>query len=151
MPHDYKTYIWINPERVDAAKTAKDEVEGIDFIIELSPYDAPQAITGCYDEDSGRFTIAFEYIDDEPGKAIKATGGVGIFAGVHSGKILSIVLHIDKPPLDRAAVIQLRTNVLDALGQMPSKKDRGGWNREITKELLEEDFEKLTGELVSAN
>ena len=55
-------YLWVNPDRL---RNATRHVEGMDFVVSLSPYDTPKAIVGKYVPDSGEFAIAFEYIDDE--------------------------------------------------------------------------------------
>ncbi len=123
-------------------------MQGLDFIVELSPYDVPKAIVGKYSSDKGMFVISFEYIDEEPMKRVHSEHGVEIFEGKHSGKFMRLVIDVDQPPLDQTAVIQLKTRVLKALDDPSLQTPRGEMNRRVTKELLEEDFADLASDLV---
>ncbi len=136
-------HIWINPERLSNA-FEEAEVEGIDLMIELSPYDAPKAIVGEYSEKRGKFDISFEYIDEEPEKLIdESSDGIRAFAGKHSEKLLRLSIPIDHAPLDKAAIIQLRTNVFGILEKIGSRGKKGRLNHRVANQLLGEDFDKL--------
>lgn len=143
-------HIWINPDRLPDPRT-EQPVEGIDLIVELSPYDTPTTIVGEYDDLKGRFLITFEYIDDEPGKVDPSYKEVEVLKGKHSGKLLRISIPIDQPPLDTTAVIHLRTEVLDALRHISGERGRGRMNRSVARELVSENFDELAGELVAAH
>ncbi len=138
-------YIWVNPDRLEDTQ----KKVGLDFLVELSPYDVPKGITGTYSPGDGHFLIEFEYIDNEPPVVSETTHGVRVFQGKHSGKLLRLVIPIDTPPLDTAGAIRLRTNVLDAVGGMSSGKRSGRMNRRVTKKLLADRLDELTVDLVS--
>ncbi len=135
-------YIWINPDRLLKAHS-KETVEGIDLIVELSPYDAPKAIVGKYEKETGCFLITFEYIDKEAGTSNSYDEGITVSRGKHSGKLLGISMQVNQLPLDKAAIIHLRTIVRKALDQMESEPGKGHLNHRIAKQLLDEDLEKL--------
>jgi hypothetical protein len=151
-------HIWINPDRLDAALNDSrmsdtgdmddSQVAEINLFVELSPYDTPKAIVGRYDEESRQFVIEFEYIDDEPERAAAHTDGITLFAGKHSNKLLRIVISIDEAPHDKAALIHLQTDVIDALNRFEKQPGRGRLNRRVTRELLAEDFDGLARDLV---
>lgn len=136
-------YVWINPERL---ANATQHVEGMDLTVGLSPYDSPKAIVGNYLRGQGLFEIAFEYIDNEKPVISDIQHGIRAYHGKYSGKLLKLVIPVDEPELRTTSVIQLRTNVLNAVSAAPIYQSATGrMNRKLTKELLEENF----GELVS--
>ncbi len=151
-------YIWINPERLEAAlndsrmsdtgEVDDSQVAGINLYVELSPYDTPKAIVGRYDEQSREFVIEFEYIDDEPARRTAPGEGITLYAGKHSNKLLRIKISIDEAPHDKAALIHLQTNVINALDRFEKEPGRGRLNRRVTRELLAEDFDGLAKDLV---
>ena len=145
-----ESYIWINPSRLPKGET-NTSVDGIDLVVELSPYDIPKAITGRYDEPEGCFEIAFEYIDEEPQTFSESPHGIRVAQGKHSGKLLGVSIPVDHPPLDETAIIQLRTNVLDALDGIEKARTRGRMNRTVAKGLLSEDLDKLAEVLVATD
>jgi len=120
--------------------------------VELSPYHAPQGVSGEYSPADGTFTIGFDYIDDEPPSEQKTKlNDVTISEGRFTGKILAITLPIDKPPLDKTCIIQVQTigeRVLDALRQRDRLVHERGkidqeLNQEAAKQILNENMNEL--------
>lgn len=142
-------YVWINPDRLEQARK-KENVAGIDFTVELSPYDAPTGIVGRYDQRRGRFTIEFEYIDAEPSSLEFSKEGIDVYSGKHSHKLQKICIAIDQPPHDKAAIVALKTKVLHAVGAARENKPDDDLNREVTQRILDHDFERLA-DAVGAN
>ena len=135
-------YVWINPDRLNDAQRRA----GIDFIVELSPYDVPHGVTGVYAEEKGEFAIIFEYIDDEPSEIIDTDHGIKVLQGKHSGKLQKVLIPIDKPPLDAAGVIRLESNVLNAVRHMKKWKSIGSkMNRRFTRRVLKDSISELAG------
>jgi hypothetical protein len=142
-------HIWVHPERLKKAEKMM-KVDRMTLNVELSPYAMPKRIVGNYDEKKGRFVIQFDYIDDEPPNPVPSKyKSVEVLEGKFSGKLLQIAIKVDTPPLNKIAVIGLKTQVMEAL----KRKHEGGatLNTEVAEELLgeEETFNTLASELVA--
>jgi len=149
---DKKTHVWINPERLDKFSTT-EKCDGIELVVRLSPYDVPRAVSGEYVQPDGLFVIEFQYLGEEPAMRMPGSsdgGGIHLWQGRHSGKLMKIAIPIDKPPLDSAAIIRLRTTITGAIDGLPGDNDQSGMNRRATRRILEEDFAALSGQLVGA-
>ena len=110
-------HFWINPQRFSAIGK-KVEANGMNIEVCLSPTDVPMGITGTYLKDSGEFLIQFDYQNREspgPEKLTKESGDVRFIEGRHSGKLLSIIIPIDKRPFDNVSLIALKTAVGKAM------------------------------------
>jgi hypothetical protein len=148
-------HVWVNPERLEKAQKTQ-KVDGVELIIELSPYETPRAVIG--ESEKGRFIIRFRYIDEEPSRPHPITHeGIEFWVGLHSGKILRISIPIDTPPLAEVAVIRLRTKVIDAL---ENKRETlkaaipraSGLNVDVAEEILSaENFAKLAKDLTGSH
>jgi hypothetical protein len=148
-------YVWVNPERLKKGRL-RNQCEGVDLIVEVSPYSKPVSVIGDYDRVGGKFLIQFRYIDNEP-NAPRPTesNGVVIVEGRYSGKILSIALPIDGPELKTVGIISLKTrikNALKARSQASEQRKKSEvpvdqLNQDIAEEIIEKDLEVLAGEL----
>ena len=143
-------YRWINTERL-ANAVREMTVNGVRVVVGLSPYSVPERVSGQYQPDPGLFVISFEYIDEEPAaKRPLRVNEVEIREGAYSGKILSITLPIDEPPLSNTCIIELQTHVLDAL-RARSREVAGKTDQELNQQVAEEVIEHDLPELVEAN
>jgi hypothetical protein len=140
-------YVWLNSERLQNARS-EEELDGIDLIVNLSPYSTPRKIAGEYLPQKGVFQIKFNYFDQEHEKGPVEHKGVLITEGKYTGKIMSISIPVDSPLLDNTCVIQLQTRALAAL------EDRGKGlgerldvrlNQSVAKEVIEHDLHELVG------
>lgn len=144
-------HVWVNPGRLQRARKTLC-VDGVDLIVELSPYDTPRSIVGEYDQVKQRFVIRFQYIDDEPARTnIRAHEGIEVREGRYSGKLLSVSIPVDVASLDAVAILRLRTRVLEALKSRHLQgKDKTSetMNVEVAEELLDSsNFNTLAKEL----
>ncbi len=146
--------IWINPERLcEAQEKGTEEVKGLDLVVSVSPYDLPKTINGKYVEKKHDFDITFKYIDDEPTLTVPGGGvdGITIDVGKYSRKILRISIPIDHGHHADAAVIQLRTFVLDKKTAILNKIDctktgpnnAGELNHRVARFLVDKELENL--------
>jgi hypothetical protein len=138
-------YRWINPNRIKA-RSRTQTVAGLSIEVELSPYHSPQGVSGEYSPTDGTFMINFEYIDDEPPASETTTiGDVLISEGKFTGKILSIALPIDSQPLEKMAVIQLKTIEQKVLGALRQREKRllGKVDQELNQEAAEDALSEL--------
>ncbi len=145
-------HVWINPSRLRRGKKTT-KVDGVELFVELSPFDTPKAIVGTYVPQQRCFTIGFQYIDQEPPKHPPSVHeGITIYEGKFSGKLLSISIAIDEPPLDRVGIISLRTKFLNALKtRRESRNPPNQLNQEVAEDIIKEkEFEELAEELVGA-
>lgn len=144
-------HIWINPERVQNAKSLR--IGGVKFSVSISPFDTPKEIIGQYDVSTGLFSISFKYDDSEPvAKAATSPDGVEFFEGKHSGKLMRIVVPVDKNNL---AIVALQTKVMKALVQRRQGFDKNrsfvkDLNQTVAEEVLALDFNRFESELVGA-
>ncbi len=145
-------HIWINPDRIPKTRR-QTRIDGVDLVVQLSPYDAPTSISGQYDQSTGCFVIQFMYVDNEPpASRVHQIGEISIREGRYSGKILTIRIPVDRNEL---AMISMQTKLMSAL---KSRKEgfRGvptigkELNQEIAEEILSEDLDELASELVGA-
>lgn len=144
--------IWINSERLKHAQ-GTEVVGGVEITVGVSPYDIPKTITGKYEEDDGQFIITFTYIDREPVGHPRPLGEIKIITGAHSGKVLEIHIPIDSPSLEKTAIIGLKTKVIDAIQKTAASDRETSRSRafDVTEEILDENFEDLTEDLLSVS
>jgi hypothetical protein len=151
-------HIWVNPKRLKSA-VATETVDGMRLTVGISPYSLPLFVVGRYDSKTGRFVIEFQYINDEKASPRpRVINGIEIHEGRLSRKILSISLPIDRHPLDRVAIIDLRTKIMDAFRERargatdpitPDTPDT--MNQNVAEELLDEaNLKELAGDLVAS-
>ena len=139
--------MWIDPERL-LNTSQKRKIDGIDLVVELSPYTKPEGVSGAYDQKKKTFVIAFDYFDNEPQGTSSSFDGVMITEGKYTGKLLTISIPLDSLPHDNACVASLRTKALDALEKRASSIGFQGdrqLNQSVAKEVLEHDLETLVG------
>jgi hypothetical protein len=142
-----QNYLWVNPGRLKKGRHV-EKTDGMEITVEISPYDLPTSVVGGYDPKTGRFVITFRYIDREDAveSPSKKFEGVTFLEGKNSGKLLSIQIAIDAPPMDNTAVISLKTKVMEALRhRRDSMKEPESLNQDVAEEILDqkEDFEAL--------
>lgn len=154
------THVWVNPERFHGVERTVT-VDGVDLYVQLSPFDAPTGVHGCYDRKSRTFEIRFEYMNSEPEGEVRIHDGIQLIEGRHSGKLLAIRIPVDSRPLDSVGLIRLRTEVVQALKKHSQQLDPTGdasrpygrfLNWEAARELLddESDFKQVAGELMAS-
>jgi hypothetical protein len=123
----------------------------------LSPYEAPVALVGRFDQAARQFWLSFEYLDEEPARQIASADGIELFEGRNSRKLLHISILLENPALNPTEISRLKTRVMDLLGYVEQRQDsaakhgadgRIGWD--VAKELLSLEFSELTEELVAA-
>jgi hypothetical protein len=139
--------MWIDPER-SSNTSQKRNIDGVDLVVELSPYTKPEGVSGAYDPTKKTFVIAFDYFDNEPQGKSSSFNGVVITEGKYTGKLLTINIPLNSLPQDNDCVISLRTKALDALEQRAASLRIQGdrqLNQSIAKEVLEHDLEALVG------
>lgn len=153
------TNIWVNPERF--RKVGQElHINGMELVVQVSPYDIPTNIHGRHVKSSKSFEITFDYFDNEtPGPPV-VQDKIRFIPGKFSGKLLKIIIPVDSQPMDEIGVIQLRTEVLNALQNRSERlnpiKDTsrpvGSYlNSEGVRDALqdEETFRSVVSELVA--
>ncbi len=147
-------HIWVNPDRLKKGRR-HTRIDGVDLVVEVSPYSSPIGVVGDYSAKSGQFVITFRYIDKEPKSPLVAeTEGVIITTGKYSGKLLSIALPIDGPDLKSVSIISLKTRIKDALKSRSRGLEKEGMaenrfdllNQSIAEEIIDKDLERLAPE-----
>lgn len=139
--------MWIDPERL--SKTSqKRNIDGIDLVVEISPYTKPEEVSGAYDPTKKTFVIEFDYFDNEPEGKSSSFDEVVITEGKYTGKLLTISIPLDSLPHENACVTSLRTKALEALEKRAASIGFHGdrqLNQSVAKEVLEHDLEALVG------
>lgn len=144
-------FVWINGELLQKSNRTLT-VDGIDFEVQISPYDAPRSISGAFDQATGLFKITFQYSDDERPMAASTIDGIHFIEGRHSGKLLQIVIPTEAKNLK---IIALQTRVLDAL-EKRGKAFKGlptinkELNQDVARGVFQTSFRELAGELAGA-
>lgn len=143
-------HIWINQERLEKARKTLT-VDGVDFSVEISPFDAPREIVGQYDKTTGYFEISFKYDDSEPtSSSSHSNDGIEFREGRYSGKLMKILIPVDKKDL---AVITLQTRVMKALAgrrlAFPKKSVARDLNQSVAEDVLSSDFKNFESELLA--
>lgn len=149
---NWERYVWVNPSRISPSSSELHGSEfmlpGVSINVQLSPYDMPKGVSGSYDGTHGTFTIRYDYINKEKERITKKIiEGATIIEGDVSGKLLGIILPIDKPPLQEACIIELRNKFLSALttreGQLPHHKADAVLNNRIARMVIKEEMNEL--------
>jgi len=147
-----KIYRWINEERF-ANATREETIDGVRMMVTLSPFNTPTRVSGELSSDGNSFVIKFDYIDDEPGGEPKIYGPVSVVEGKHTGKLLSIILPVDRPPIQQPRVIEvvvneLKSKAIEAL-QLRQKRLRSQGktdnvlNQTVAEEIIAHDLDEL--------
>lgn len=112
---------WVKISPSDLRPDGRVEFRGVHVDVALSPYDIPDAVRGDYDELRQRFRIEFRYPDKEaPAGATVSNGPVELVVGQYSGKILSVLIDVDRHKLN-AVSLALREHPISGFS---SPKDR---------------------------
>ncbi len=143
--------------RVRPARLAGILAKRTGTAVGLSPYDAPVALIGRFDQAARKFWLSFEYLDEEPGRQIASAEDIELFVGKNSRKLLHISILLKNVELTPSELSRLKTRVMDLLGRAEQSQDSGaqdagsgqiGWD--VAKELLSLEFSELTEEMVAA-
>jgi hypothetical protein len=70
------------------------DAKGVQFIVFVSPYDVPEAISGSFDPKSNRFVIRFAYSWNEPTERHEYAKGVTLLIGRKSRRLHEIEVDV---------------------------------------------------------
>src|SRR5467141_1543226 len=86
-------WVPLTPQLTIRDETVKDDIK---ISVFMSPYDAPQAVRGRFDEKAKKFFIDLKYLDDEQASEEHrgATEGIALHIGKNSGRLLSIQIDV---------------------------------------------------------
>ncbi|MCH7870555.1 MAG: hypothetical protein IID33_02535 [Planctomycetes bacterium] len=86
---------WIRVKLSKSTQAQPDQSRGVNFSVQISPYDLPQAIRGRYVDDRGVLRIEFRYPDEEPACKKRVDDCVSVELGEFSQKLLAIEVAVD--------------------------------------------------------
>lgn len=143
-------HVWVNPDRIKAGKTMVS-VHGVTLDVDLGPFDFPSELIGTHDENAGQFRIDFRYLDDEPRSAVPIEcDGLLFVEGVHSGKLISIIIPIDSKGFDNIGVIEAKLESAfskrDVDSKSRSKSLTRQLNQRVAQEVIKEELLELVGQ-----
>lgn len=139
--------ITLKATRKERMKT--EVINGISFVVSLSPYFFPETIQCTYKAETGCLVINFKYIEDEPRERSQENFDYGmIWVGKHTGKLLSIQIRVDKHDIDHVEMSVI-DKAFDAIKYVQAKHPDMQDNYEAAEDALRE-HEKEIADLVPA-
>ncbi len=137
---------WIELEPSSLGRNEHDQIDGVEIIVGLSPYDVPEAVRGGYDKDIGRFVIEFRYLDDGEERVSDAQEeDVVLLVGEHSKRLYAIHVDVDRLKAEKVGLKVLIPEVdeaIDKLGRKPQYSGRLS-HYEVAKDVISQNSEKL--------
>jgi hypothetical protein len=106
-------------------KAEKKVINGVEFLVSVSPYFFPERLECAYDPTEGTYAIAFRYLDNEPAADSPAASDdlLDVNVGRHTGRVLSVVVHVDRNDIDRIGMM-VTDHAPKALGSIrPSRPE----------------------------
>ncbi len=85
----------------------REMINGIEFLVAVSPYFFPELLECNYDSDLGILTIEFKYLigDDELDTSVKDDDpSVKVFVGSRTGRIQKIEVSVDTHDIDQVVL-----------------------------------------------
>jgi hypothetical protein len=77
--------------------TEKKVINGVEFWVTVSPYFLPDRLECGYEKNDGTYRICFRYLDNEQPEEYPVKDElVDVYVGKHTGRVLSVVVHVDK-------------------------------------------------------
>lgn len=138
-----KTHVWIGSDRWGDLSRLEN-VDGVDMVITLSPYLAPQSIWS--DQTDHHLNFGFSYIDREPEGIQTSFGNVTLTEGRYSGKLLSLSIPWNGTRDDPERSRELKSHILEAFAQretrLDDKIDRQ-LNQQVIGQVIEENWDRL--------
>ncbi len=123
-------WIEVDPNTLDLSLD-DDYSDGVHISVFVSPYDVPEAVRGCFDEDLNRFVIQFRYLDSEPWKRHAENEFVSLRIGKHSQRLHAIEVDLERA---EAAYVRLAVTAIDH--QAIKAANQASKNYRIVKELI---------------
>lgn len=138
-----KTHVWIGSDRWGDL-SRRENVDGLEMVITLSPYLAPQSIWS--DQTDHHLNFGFSYIDREPEGIQTSFGNVTLTEGRYSGKLLSLSIPWNGTRDDPERSRELKSHILEAFAQretrLDDKIDRQ-LNQQVIGQVIEENWDRL--------
>ncbi len=104
---------WIRLDPRHYGTSEKEDRNGVEFHLHVSPYDLPDAVRGFFDRERGRFAIEFKYISPEDTHEQKVDEHVSVRVGKSSRRLYRIDL--DVASLGAEQVVLRVKSAVDAL------------------------------------
>ncbi len=138
-----KTHVWIGSDRWGDL-SRRENVDGLEMVITLSPYLAPQSIWS--DQTDHHLNFGVSYIDREPEGIQTSFGNVTLTEGRYSGKLLSLSIPWNGTRDDPERSRELKSHILEAFAQretrLDDKIDRQ-LNQQVIGQVIEENWDRL--------
>ena len=139
-----KRSYWVNPAALENAQ----ETRSRNFFLELSPYDLPRLIRFEVDSVAKILALDFEYIDQERSVKSATSNQVQMLVGKHTGKVLRVIVPIERFPISAVELKQIRDSIREAIRSSPPHNASGAMNRKVSDEIIEENFDQIAGDMV---
>lgn len=137
---------WIDLDLSAFQKDERTQVDGVEIIVGLSPYDVPEKVRGYFDEQLSRFVIEFQYFGNgEERETDHEDDHVSLLIGKHSKRLYEIHVDVDRLDVRAVELKLLLPEVDEAIGKLASKPPYSNRKRhyELAKDVISENSEKL--------
>ena len=137
---------WISLDPSAFQRNECSQVDGVEIIVGLSPYDVPEKVRGYFNDEIGRFVIEFQYLGNEEERvADHEDKHVKLLIGNHSNRLYEIHIDVEKLAVREVGLKLLLPEVDEAIGKLASKLPYSNRKRhyELAKDVISENREKL--------
>lgn len=131
--------------RLEAKRSSEKKlIKGVEFRVALSPYFFPERVECSYNQETGCFVIDFKYLDDEVGADVQppSDGLVNLVLGQHTGRLLSIHIHVVQHDVDGIKML-VTDEAVRALEDVKQKRPEMAPNYDLVEEALREHKDEI--------
>ena len=127
----------------------KQQSDGVEIVVGLSPFDIPEGVRGHFDDARERFVIELKYMDtSERRLPQKLNQSVTVFVGENSHRLYEIELDVDKLGAESVQLSLVQKAIDSAVTNVPNKANR---LYGIAKRVLTSTKDKLDEQLISTD
>lgn len=135
---------WIRLDPRHYAPSEKEERNGVEFHLHVSPYDLPDAVRGFFDNERRRFAIEFKYISPEDTLEQRVDEHVSVQVGKTSRRLYRI--YVDVTSLGAEQVVLRVKSAVHALAASSSTRLPSD-NASVVQHVLEDKSPELVAAL----
>jgi len=88
-------WITLDPKKLNPNE--HEDIDGVEIIVGLSPYDIPEGVRGDYSDEVNEFVIEFKYLDNEEALIAESHDEyITLMVGEHSQRLYAIHVDVDR-------------------------------------------------------
>jgi hypothetical protein len=146
---------WLSLKQNELDKGTPRNINGVEVVVFLSPYDIPEGVRGDFDESLNRFVIRFKYVGgpEEPNEPVERESHddhVTLVVGRHSHRLYRVEIDVMRLGAN-GIVLKVAQDLNEAIDWLSEKRQRPS-NRgryDVAKMAISERRDDLFRELAA--